>query len=146
MRKILAVSTGILVLGLTPSDLASTAECESAGALKDGRMVAAVKLRSANGVSARIISYGATLQSLIAPDAKTRFTLDGQSYRLPLNNGANTLHGGGNCFDRQLWTAESVSDGPLASVILSRASRDGDSGYPGETYRHTMVLRVSTAK
>ena len=123
---------------------AATAERSSAGALRDGTVVDGVTLRNASGVSARIIAYGATLQSLIAPDrkgkmadivlghdtageyeavqdffgvtvgrfanriAKGRFTLDGQSYQLPTNNGVNTLHGGGNGFDRKLWKVESV--------------------------------------
>ena len=42
---------------------------ETFGTLSDGRTVEAVTLRNASGVSARIIAYGATLQSLIAPDA-----------------------------------------------------------------------------
>ena len=147
---------------------AATAERSSAGTLRDGASVEAVTLRNASGVSARIIAYGATLQSLIAPDrkgrradivlghdtaaeyearqdffgvtvgrfanriAKGRFTLDGQTFQLPVNNGVNTLHGGGNGFDRQLWKVESVSNGLLASVVLSLTSPDGDSGYPGE--------------
>ena len=147
---------------------AATAERSSAGTLRDGTSVEGVTLRNASGVSARIIAYGATLQSLIAPDrkgrradivlghdtaaeyeakqdffgvtvgrfanrsGKGRFTLDGQTYQLPVNNGVNTLHGGGNGFDRQLWKVESVTSGPLASVVLSLTSPDGDSGYPGE--------------
>ena len=147
---------------------AATAERSSAGTLRDGTSVEGVILRNASGVSARIIAYGATLQSLIAPDrkgrmadivlghdtaaeyeakqdffgvtvgrfanriAKGQFTLDGQTYQLPLNNGINTLHGGGNGFDRQLWKVESVGSGPTASVVLSLTSPDGDSGYPGE--------------
>jgi aldose 1-epimerase len=147
---------------------AATAERSSAGPLRNGTNVEAVTLRNAAGVSARIIAYGATLQSLIAPDAKGRkadivlghdtaaeyeakqdffgvtvgrfanriargrFTLDGTAYQLPLNNGVNTLHGGGNGFDRQLWKVESMASGPKASVVLSLTSPDGDSGYPGE--------------
>jgi aldose 1-epimerase len=168
MRMMITASLGALALGLAAHAAASTAQRGTAGVLKDGRTVEAVTLRSANGVSARIIAYGATLQSLVAPDrngrkadivlghdtaaeyeakqdffgvtvgrfanriAKGRFTLDGHQYQLPLNNGVNTLHGGGNGFDRQLWTIESVSTGPLASVVLSLTSPDGDSGYPGE--------------
>ena len=134
---------------------AATAERSSAGPLRNGTNVEAVTLRNAAGVSARIIAYGATLQSLIAPDAKGRkadivlghdtaaeyeakqdffgvtvgrfanriargrFTLDGTAYQLPLNNGVNTLHGGGNGFDRQLWKVESIASGPKASVMLS---------------------------
>jgi aldose 1-epimerase len=147
---------------------AATAERSSAGTLASGANVEAVTLRNSRGVSARIIAYGATLQSLVAPDrkgrmadivlghdtaaeyearqdffgvtvgryanriARGRFTINGQTYQLPLNNGVNTLHGGGNGFDRQVWSVESVSSGPVASVVLSLTSPDGDAGYPGE--------------
>jgi aldose 1-epimerase len=40
----------------------------AAGTLQDGTAVEAITLSNAAGVSARILTYGATLQSLIAPD------------------------------------------------------------------------------
>ena len=46
-----------------------TAHCEPAGQLGDGTPVEAVVLANGRGVSARVLTYGATLQSLIAPDA-----------------------------------------------------------------------------
>ncbi len=76
--------------------------------------------------------FGVTVGRFANRIARGRFTLDGNAYQLPLNNGVNTLHGGGNGFDRQLWTIVSVSNGPIASVVLSLISPDGDSGYPGE--------------
>ncbi|HTY94530.1 MAG TPA: aldose epimerase family protein [Steroidobacteraceae bacterium] len=54
---------------LTP---AATAQRAGFGKLADGQIVEAVTLRNAHGVSARIISYGATLQSLMAPDRQGR--------------------------------------------------------------------------
>lgn len=47
---------------------AATAKREAFGRLPDGREIEAVVLTGTNGVSARIISFGATLQSLNAPD------------------------------------------------------------------------------
>jgi aldose 1-epimerase len=63
--------------------------------------------------------------------ARGRFTLEGVEYSLPLNNGANHLHGGPNGFDRLLWKAEAVerADGP--ALKLTRTSPDGEEGYPG---------------
>lgn len=52
----------------------ATATRESAGRLPDGSHVEAVTLTNAGGVSARILTYGATLQSLIAPDAHGALT------------------------------------------------------------------------
>lgn len=61
---------GFLSVALMPLAPAfgATAEREAAGTLPDGSVIEAVTLTGANRVSARIISFGATLQSLIAPD------------------------------------------------------------------------------
>jgi aldose 1-epimerase len=50
--------------------IGATAERAPAGTLADGTVIEAVTLTGANRISARIISYGATLQSLTAPDRK----------------------------------------------------------------------------
>ncbi len=63
--------------------------------------------------------------------AKGRFTLDGKEYKLAVNNGPNSLHGGLKGFDKVVWKAEDVSgpDGP--AVKMSYRSPDGEEGYPG---------------
>lgn len=58
-----------------------------------------------------------------------RFTLDGKQYELPVNNGPNSLHGGPEGFQNQIWQSEiSGAD----SVIFTHTSPDGDMGYPGK--------------
>ncbi|MDQ8755188.1 aldose epimerase family protein [Sphingosinicella sp. LHD-64] len=52
--------------------LAAEATRGEAGRLSDGTPVEAVTLRNANGIEARILTYGATLQRLIAPDRNGR--------------------------------------------------------------------------
>ncbi|WP_240959629.1 aldose epimerase family protein [Novosphingobium olei] len=154
------------ILGGTGA-VAAEATQEAAGNLADGAPIQAITLKAANGISARILSYGATLQSLKAPGrdgtvadvllgyddlagyvdhpnyfgvtvgryanriAGGAFTLDGKTYRLPLNDKTNSLHGGGKGFDKQAWKVVSIKSGPVASVVLSLLSPDGDSGYPG---------------
>jgi aldose 1-epimerase len=61
--------------------------------------------------------------------ARGRFTLDGTEYRLPLNDGANSLHGGVRGFDKRVWRVESA--GP-AELQLSLLSADGEEGFPGK--------------
>jgi aldose 1-epimerase len=156
--------------GLACADPASaaTARREPFGTLKDGTVIEAVTLTGANGVSARLVSFGATLQALKAPDrqgriadielgaddlasyvdhpsyfgstigryanriAGGRFTLDGKTYQLPLNDKTNSLHGGTKGFDRVPWRIVSVKQGATgASVTLSLTSPAGDQGYPG---------------
>ncbi|WP_420822879.1 aldose epimerase family protein [Sphingomonas solaris] len=51
---------------------AADARRAAAGKLADGSKVEAVTLSNAHGVSARILTYGATLQSLIGPDRTGR--------------------------------------------------------------------------
>ena len=63
--------------------------------------------------------------------AEGRFTLDGETYQLPLNDGPNTLHGGPVGFSERVWTATDVSDDELAALQLELVSEDGDQGFPG---------------
>jgi aldose 1-epimerase len=160
----LALSLGLSVAAPAwPADAAR----EPAGELADGTPVEAVVLSNANGVAARVLTYGATLQSLTAPDrdgvpaditlgyddaadyqvkpnyfgvtvgryanriAGGRFSLDGRTYQLSQNDGANSLHGGTEGFDKRTWRIVSVSSGPVASVVMALTSPAGDQGYPG---------------
>jgi aldose 1-epimerase len=61
--------------------------------------------------------------------ANAKFTLDGQTYALAANNGANSLHGGLKGFDKVLWKAD-VIEGQTA-IRLQYLSKDGEEGFPG---------------
>jgi aldose 1-epimerase len=61
--------------------------------------------------------------------AKAKFVLDGQTYTLAANDGANHLHGGKQGFDKVVWTGEPIKGG--AGVAFTRISPDGEEGYPG---------------
>ncbi|WP_188561356.1 aldose epimerase family protein [Hymenobacter frigidus] len=63
--------------------------------------------------------------------AKGKFTLDGKTYTLATNNGANTLHGGKVGFDQVVWTAEPGASAEGQSLKLTYLSKDGEEGYPG---------------
>lgn len=89
-------------------------------------------LADAGAYEARQSFFGVTVGRYANRIAGGTFTLDGTTYKLPLNDRVNSLHGGGNGFDRQLWKVERVTSGPVASVVFSHVSPDGDSGYPGE--------------
>lgn len=165
-----ALVSATVLATLTLSTIARAAEASEApaGALADGTGVKAITLKAGNGVSATILTYGATLQKLLAPDREGRladvvlghdklsdyiehpnyfgvtvgryanriaggkFALNGVAYQLPKNDGDNSLHGGGQGFDKVVWTIVSVKSGPTASVVLRHVSPDGDSGYPGQ--------------
>jgi aldose 1-epimerase len=76
--------------------------------------------------------------------AKGRFTLDGKSYALAVNNPPNTLHGGSAGFDKVVWkaSAQETLDGP--SVEFEHVSPDGDQGFPG-TLRVRMTYTLTHA-
>ena len=147
---------------------AATVQRSPFGTLADGTMIEVVTLTGSNGVSARVITYGAQLQALNAPDrngkvadvtlgyrdlasmvakpsymgetigryanriAGGKFTLDGKTYQLPLNDKTTSLHGGPRGFSRQVWRIAGVKQGETASVTMTLTSPDGDGGYPGK--------------
>ena len=59
--------------------------------------------------------------------AHGKFTLEGKAYKLPINNGENSLHGGVHGFDRKVWKAKVEGE----SLVLTYVSKDGEEGYPG---------------
>jgi aldose 1-epimerase len=97
--------------------------------------------------------FGATVGRFANRIGHARFRLDGVTYELAANDGANHLHGGVVGFDKVLWAAEPLSDG----VRMTYRSIDGEEGYPGNldctvTYRLdgtgalTILFQASTDK
>ncbi len=75
-----------------------------------------------------------------------RFTLDGETYELSMNDGPNSLHGGERGFDKVVWDAEPM-DGAVG-LVLRYTSPDGEMGYPGTvvaTVTYTMNNRNELA-
>jgi len=163
-------AAAVLMTALVLPAVACAADYSRApfGQTPSGEAVEAITLTNGHGVSATVITYGATLQALVAPDrngktadialgfgdaqtyvktasyfgasvgrfanriGKGRFTLDGKTYQLALNNnGVAALHGGTKGFDKVVWKVLDVKKGPVASVTLSHVSPDGEEGYPG---------------
>lgn len=60
--------------------------------------------------------------------AKGKFTLDGATYQLAINNGPNNLHGGLKGFNAVVWDAKQIDDHTLELKYLSK---DGEEGFPG---------------
>jgi aldose 1-epimerase len=56
-----------------------------------------------------------------------KFSIDGKTYQVPVNNGPNALHGGPVGFDKYVWRAQEASN----CVEFTHVSPDGDMGFPG---------------
>ncbi len=83
-------------------------------------------------------TFGAVIGRFANRIAKGRFTLNGKTYQLPLNNGANHLHGGRGV---QFRVMEGVQvEG--RTVQLTYLFKDGEEGHPGNT--HFKVVYVLT--
>ncbi|GAA3129118.1 aldose epimerase family protein [Streptomyces echinatus] len=75
--------------------------------------------------------FGATIGRYGNRIAKGRFTLDGRTYQLSVNDGENSLHGGAKGFNTKVWDVEPFSAGTDVGLHLYDTSADGEMGYPG---------------
>lgn len=57
-----------------------------------------------------------------------KFTLDGKTYTLAVNNGPNHLHGGIDAFNTKIWEFKKLEEQKIELFYLSK---DGEEGYPG---------------
>jgi len=120
-------------------------------------------LTNDNNCSVTITNFGATVMAVKMPDksgtmgnvtlaydtpeeyrngniflganriAKGKFSLDGQEYSLPTNNGNNHLHGGPQGFYKKVWEVVDYSNEPDNHFVeLRYVSQDGEQGYPGK--------------
>jgi aldose 1-epimerase len=81
--------------------------------------------------------FGAIVGRYANRIAKGRFKLDGVTYKLPINNGVNSLHGGPKGFENLVWQAKELTKSKDPALELTLTSPNGDEGYPG-----TMHVRV----
>lgn len=63
--------------------------------------------------------------------AKGELEIEGEQYKLAVNNGPNHLHGGITGFDRRLWKAKTFEGKDVAGVELSYLSPHLEENYPG---------------
>jgi aldose 1-epimerase len=68
--------------------------------------------------------------------ARGVFALDGTTYRLAVNNGPNSLHGGLRGFDKVVWSASPFQNQEGTGVALDYTSPDMEEGFPGTLRSH----------
>lgn len=92
----------------------------------------ALGMTDVNGYLTKSPYFGAVVGRYGNRIAKGKFTLDGTTYSLAVNNGPNHLHGGLVGFDKRLWTGSVAKAENGVGLRLALTSADGDQGYPGE--------------
>ena len=93
--------------------------------------------------------YGFSMGTLIGRYgnriADGRFTLEGKEYQLAVNEKKDkrhcNLHGGPVGWDKKIWDARRLREGPVQGLELKLVSPDGDMGFPG-TVTMKVVYRV----
>eukprot|EP01097_Dermamoeba_algensis_P001349 TRINITY_DN1511_c0_g7_i1.p1 TRINITY_DN1511_c0_g7~~TRINITY_DN1511_c0_g7_i1.p1 ORF type:complete len:352 (-),score=82.93 TRINITY_DN1511_c0_g7_i1:639-1694(-) len=71
-----------------------------------------------------------------------KFTLEGKTYQLAINNGPNHLHGGKVSFAYRVWTAEVIDHPTGKAVKFTIVSPDGEENYPG-TLKAAVIYSLS---
>jgi aldose 1-epimerase len=123
--------------------------------LSYGGIIQSILVPDRNGKLADVVLGFDTLEGYIQPNpyfgaiigrygnriAQGRFTLNGQQYQIPINDGPNALHGGPEGFEKKLWQATPIESSDWIGVELSYLSPDGEMGFPGNlavTVRYTL--------
>lgn len=129
-------------------------------AINLGGIVTSVRVPDRHGVAANVVldlpsladyetrnpHFGTIVGRYANRIARGRFEIDGERFQLPVNDGANALHGGPGGFGKRFWEIDAVpaaGDGSVA-IELRLTSEDGDQGYPGRleaTVRYTLTAR-----
>ena len=110
-----------------------------------GGIITSLSVPDRNGVSADVVLgydhldqyiksnpfFGALIGRYGNRIAAGKFSLNGETYTLAVNNGVNHLHGGIRGFDKVVWDANTAQTEQAVSLKLSYLSVDGEEGYPG---------------
>ena len=77
------------------------------------------------------MSFGSVVGRYANRIANAKFSLDGVEYKLPVNNGPNTLHGGPGGWHSVVWNTEVLKDSESPAVKFTYISPDMEQGFPG---------------
>jgi aldose 1-epimerase len=116
-----------------------------------GATIRSIKVADASGKVADVVNgfddvvgyesdknqyFGCTTGRVCNRIAGASFEIDGQTYKLAANDGANTLHGGATrSLDKVVWKGiVDESDAAVAAVDFKYFSPDGEEGFPGNVH------------
>lgn len=78
----------------------------------------------------RSMFLGAAIGRVGGRIAKGKFQIKDNIYKVPTNEGENTLHGGENGFDTLIWNSEVVESKDDTSIIFNRTITSEEDGFP----------------
>lgn len=91
----------------------------------------------AAGYSRNNTHFGAPMGRVVNRIGGASFTLDGVTYDLDKNEGANCNHSGNDPWRERMWDLVRAEQGANGGVIeLALFSPDGDQGFPGAVHMH----------
>jgi aldose 1-epimerase len=86
---------------------------------------------SVGGYANGSVFFGGVVGRYANRIANGRFTLEGKTYQVSINDGKNCLHGGKIGFNKVLWTGEPLETPEGPAVKFTYVSKDGEEGFPG---------------
>lgn len=102
--------------------------------------------RAMFGVQVQLVGTAGRREIGDMPSQCGRFTLDGVTYEVPVNDGPNSLHGGIEGFDKRVWQASPVQAPDAVGLKLALVSPHGDAGYAcALSVEVTSTLRADNA-
>ncbi|KAL7192128.1 hypothetical protein ACSBR2_024050 [Camellia fascicularis] len=88
--------------------------------------------------------FGAIVGRVANRIGGAQFTLNGIHYKLPANDGKNTLHGGPKGFSNVIWTVKSYKQD--SHITFTYDSFDGEEGFPGNLDVSVTYMIIQTNK
>ncbi|WP_053217935.1 aldose epimerase family protein [Virgibacillus senegalensis] len=75
--------------------------------------------------------FGALIGRVAGRIEGSSFSLNGETYQLPPNEGENHLHGGPGAFHQTIWQTETFEKENTVGIVFTQQWEDGHNGYPG---------------
>ena len=107
-----------------------------------GAVIKKIELKDKNGILRNVVLgfediekyrenpayFGAVIGRTAGRIEKGLLKIEDKTYKLDINNGENTLHGGKNSISHKFWNVEKIENG-FRFLILSKSF---DNGYPAD--------------
>lgn len=132
-------------------------ECLKLEVLNYGAIIKSLKTKDKNGVFEEIIlnfsdendyitktSYvGSIIGRVAGRISKGKFILNGKEYKLDINLGENSIHGGNKGLSKKFWEVKKLEN--ELGLVFETESFDGESGFPGNLkIKVKYILRSSS--